>query len=113
MFEFFITNFLLSFWPSLTPRHEKSFLGRSLMYCAKSGGPLRAKCEKIKECLYKARWRMADHAQMLREQGLPVPKPNPNPTITIQNEPKLPTARSAIFSDRCADCRPAFRHSRA
>src|SRR5947208_4379208 len=26
MFEFFITNFLLSFWPSLTPRHEKSFL---------------------------------------------------------------------------------------
>src|SRR4029453_4626235 len=26
MFEFFITNFLLLFWPSLTPRHEKSFL---------------------------------------------------------------------------------------
>src|SRR4029453_9863513 len=26
MFEFFITNFLLLFWPSLTPRHDKSFL---------------------------------------------------------------------------------------
>src|SRR6266550_5070689 len=26
MFEFFITNLLLSFWPSLNPCHEKSFL---------------------------------------------------------------------------------------
>jgi hypothetical protein len=30
---------------------------------------------------------MADHAQMLRGQGLSVPTSNPNPTITIQNEP--------------------------
>jgi hypothetical protein len=47
---------------------------------------------------------------MLREQGLFVSTPNPNPTITIQNEPKLQPARSAIFSDRCADCRPGFPH---
>jgi hypothetical protein len=35
---------------------------------------------------------MADHVQMLREQGLSVPTPNPNPTISIQNEPKLQAA---------------------
>jgi len=35
---------------------------------------------------------MAEHARMLREQGLSVPTPNPNPTITIQNEPKLQPA---------------------
>lgn len=46
----------------------------------------------IEDCLYKARWGMADHAQMLREQRLPVPAPNPNPTIIIQNESKLQPA---------------------
>jgi len=56
---------------------------------------------------------MAEHARMLREQGLSVPTPNPNPTITIQNEPKLQPAWSAILSDRCADCRPGFPHPRA
>ena len=43
----------------------------------------------IEDCLYKARWGMADHTQTLREQDLPVPTPNPNPTIVIQNERKL------------------------
>ena len=46
----------------------------------------------IEDCLYKARWGMADHSQTLREQGLSVPAPNPNPTIVIQNEPKLQPA---------------------
>jgi predicted RNase H-like HicB family nuclease len=46
----------------------------------------------IEDCLYKARWGMADHTQMLRDQGLPVPTPNPNPTIVIQNEAKLQPA---------------------
>ena len=46
----------------------------------------------VEDCLYKARWGMADHTQTLREQGLPVPIPNPNPTIVIQNERKLPLA---------------------
>ena len=46
----------------------------------------------IEDCLYKARWGMADHAQTLRDQGLPVPASNPNPTIVIQNEPKLQPA---------------------
>ena len=46
----------------------------------------------IEDCLYKARWGMADHTRTLREQGLPVPTPNPNPTIVIQNERKLQLA---------------------
>ena len=46
----------------------------------------------IEDCLYKARWGMADHIQTLREQGLPVPTPNPNPTIVIQNDSKLQLA---------------------
>jgi predicted RNase H-like HicB family nuclease len=46
----------------------------------------------IEDCLYKARWGMADHVQMLREQGLSVPASNPNPTIVIQNEAKLQPA---------------------
>jgi len=40
----------------------------------------------IEDCVYKARWGMREHLDLLREQGLPVPAPNPNPTITIQNE---------------------------
>ena len=46
----------------------------------------------VEDCLYKARWGMADHVQTLREQALAVPPQNPNPTIVIQNEPKLPPA---------------------
>src|SRR5215472_14799813 len=40
----------------------------------------------VEDCLYKARWGMADHVETLREQLLPVPAHNPNPTIVIQNE---------------------------
>jgi hypothetical protein len=32
---------------------------------------------KIEEWLYKACWDIADHAQMLPEQGLSMPTPNP------------------------------------
>jgi len=39
----------------------------------------------IEDCLYKAKWGMREHVELLREQGLPVPKPNPDPKITIQN----------------------------
>jgi len=46
----------------------------------------------VEDCLYKARWGMADHVKTLREQGLPVPTHNPNPTIMIQNESKLQPA---------------------
>lgn len=39
----------------------------------------------VEDCLYKAKWGMREHVELLREQNLPVPKPNPDPTITIQN----------------------------
>ena len=40
----------------------------------------------IEDCIYKARWGMADHAALLNEQGLPVPPRNLHPKIIIQNE---------------------------
>ena len=40
----------------------------------------------IEDCLYKARWGMEEHVDLLQEQGLPVPIANPDPTIMIHNE---------------------------
>ena len=39
----------------------------------------------IEDCLYKARWGMEEHVELLREQGMPVPEINAAPTI-IRNE---------------------------
>lgn len=44
----------------------------------------------IEDCLYKAKWGMKEHVELLREQGLPIPEPNPDPKITIQNARKAP-----------------------
>jgi predicted RNase H-like HicB family nuclease len=46
----------------------------------------------IEDCLYKAKWGMIEHINLLKEQGLPVPPSNPNPKITIQNEQALVAA---------------------
>ena len=46
----------------------------------------------IEDCLYKAKWGMLEHVNLLKEQGLPVPPRNPNPRIIIQNEDKLVAA---------------------
>ena len=40
----------------------------------------------IEDCLYKARWGMKEHVELLRAENLPVPKTNPSPTVTIRNE---------------------------
>ena len=40
----------------------------------------------IEDCLYKAKWGMEEHVELLREQGMPVPEINAAPTIIIQNE---------------------------
>ncbi|HWC77559.1 MAG TPA: type II toxin-antitoxin system HicB family antitoxin [Blastocatellia bacterium] len=40
----------------------------------------------IEDCLYKARWGMGEHVDLLRQQQLPVPDPNPNPRVVVQNE---------------------------
>lgn len=46
----------------------------------------------LEDCLYKAKWGMAEHIALLREQNLPVPEPNPNPTVVVQNEQRLEQA---------------------
>ncbi|MFI5295694.1 MAG: type II toxin-antitoxin system HicB family antitoxin [Thermodesulfovibrionales bacterium] len=46
----------------------------------------------IEDCIYKAKWGLIEHVNLLKEQGLPVPPINPNPKIIIQNEEKLAVA---------------------
>lgn len=46
----------------------------------------------IEDCLYRAKWGMVEHVQLLKEQGLPVPPKNPDPKIVIQNEGSLVAA---------------------
>ncbi len=43
----------------------------------------------VEDCLYKAKWGILEHINLLKERGLPIPKENPNPTVTIQNERRL------------------------
>jgi predicted RNase H-like HicB family nuclease len=40
----------------------------------------------IEDCLYKAKWGMREHVNLLKQQGLNVPPSNPKPTVIIQNE---------------------------
>ena len=46
----------------------------------------------VEDCLYKARWGMLEHIDLLKGKGLPVPKENQNPTVVIQNEKRLEAA---------------------
>ena len=39
----------------------------------------------VEDCLYKAKWGMREHVELLRERGLPVPGTNADPKIVIQN----------------------------
>jgi len=43
----------------------------------------------VEDCLYKAKWGMVEHIELLKERGLPVPKENQNPTVIIQNAKRL------------------------
>ncbi len=47
----------------------------------------------IEDCLYKARWGMEEHLELLREKGFPIPPHNPHPTVVIQNQERLARAR--------------------
>jgi predicted RNase H-like HicB family nuclease len=44
----------------------------------------------VEDCLYKAKWGMEEHVEMLMKQELLVPPRPENPTIIIQNEHKSP-----------------------
>jgi len=46
----------------------------------------------VEDCLYKAKWGMLEHINLLKERGLPVPEENQNPTVVIQNEKRLEAA---------------------
>ena len=39
----------------------------------------------VEDCLYKAKWGMKEHVELLEEQGLPIPSRSPDPKIVIQN----------------------------
>lgn len=43
----------------------------------------------IEDCVYKAKWGMKEHVELLKEQGLPVPPVVKNPKIIVQNEDRL------------------------
>jgi predicted RNase H-like HicB family nuclease len=46
----------------------------------------------VEDCLFKARWGMKEHVELLKEKKLPVPERNTDPKIVIQNERKLAAA---------------------
>jgi len=46
----------------------------------------------VEDCLFKAKWGMKEHVELLKEKSLPVPDRNPAPKIVIQNEKKLAAA---------------------
>jgi predicted RNase H-like HicB family nuclease len=43
----------------------------------------------IEDCVYKAKWGMKEHVELLKERGLPVPPKVKDPKIIVQNEKKL------------------------
>ena len=40
----------------------------------------------IEDCIYKARWGMKEHVELLEEKGLPIPPADSNPSVLIKNE---------------------------
>ncbi len=46
----------------------------------------------VEDCLFKAKWGMIEHINLLKERGLPIPPKNLEPRIVIQNERKLVAA---------------------
>jgi predicted RNase H-like HicB family nuclease len=43
----------------------------------------------VEGCLFKAKWGMKEHVELLKQEGLPVLPETPDPEIIIQNERKL------------------------
>ena len=46
----------------------------------------------VEDCLFRAKWGMKEHIELLKEKGLTIPPQNPEPKIIIQNEKKLEVA---------------------
>lgn len=43
----------------------------------------------VEDCLYKARWGLIEHVEILRQSKLPVPRPDKPPQVTIRNATRL------------------------
>ena len=48
----------------------------------------------VEDCLYRAKWGMREHVEVLIEQGMPIPPSNPQPVVVIRNEQRE-SARTA------------------
>ena len=46
----------------------------------------------VEDCLYKAKWGMKEHMELLEQQNLPIPERSTDPKIIIQNEQKREVA---------------------
>ena len=47
----------------------------------------------VEDCLYKAKWGIGDHVELLKQNNLPFPEPNRSPTVLVRNaEPAMATA---------------------
>jgi predicted RNase H-like HicB family nuclease len=46
----------------------------------------------VEDCLYRAKWGMEDHVELLKEKGLPIPTASSDPKVIIQNEQKKEAA---------------------
>lgn len=46
----------------------------------------------IEDCIYKAKWGMKEHINLLKENGMPIPEKNSNPRIIIQNQQEFVAA---------------------
>jgi len=46
----------------------------------------------VEDCLFKAKWGIKEHLELLKKENLPIPHPNQDPKIIIQNEKKLAVA---------------------
>ncbi|MEW5692487.1 MAG: type II toxin-antitoxin system HicB family antitoxin [Candidatus Hydrogenedentota bacterium] len=46
----------------------------------------------IEDCLYKAKWGMIEHVELLKKRNLTIPPKNPNPKIIVQNQQILEKA---------------------
>ena len=46
----------------------------------------------VEDCLFKAKWGMKEHIELLKQEGIPVPPSNPDPKIIVQNEKRRAVA---------------------
>ena len=46
----------------------------------------------VEDCLYKAKWGMIEHVEVIKDLGLAIPLMNPQPQIIIINEKKTEEA---------------------